>query len=90
MFTKIGPNAVVSDEGYLVQRSARHSLEYRVGERTIKVEVEPGDGLAVYTRTISNWETPDGLSPVSDAERSRVVDGIARALSFLGIDYILI
>ncbi len=90
MLTKTGPNAVESDEGFSVRRTGRNSLEYRSGQRLVKVEVEPGKGLAIYGQTIRSWEYPSGDEPITAQQRNEILDNIASALAFLGVDYVIV
>ncbi len=90
MFTKRGPNAVESDEGFAIRRTARYSLEYREGDRKLEVEVEPGDGLAVYGESIRFWDSSTGGEPVTAAEKASILQNIARALDFLGVKNVIL
>ena len=89
MFKKVGPNAVESSEGYSVKRESRFALEYRIGDKKIVVEVEPGEGLAIYRESITHWETPSGLERLSAEERERILAHILAALEFLGTKYVV-
>ena len=89
MLKKIGPNAVESSEGYSVRRLSRFELEYRIGDKRVVVEVEPGDGLAIYRQSMTHWETPAGFKSLSAEERERALTDIRGALEFLGTKYVM-
>ncbi len=78
-FRKTGINAVKAEEGFTVCRKNRFELEYCEAGKCISIEVEPGDGLAIYVSSIN-----------LDAEnKKRVINNICEALRFLKIDYVL-
>ncbi len=89
MFKKVGPNEVESDEGFSVKRTARHSLEYRAQGKSVVVEVEPGDGLAVYRASIGAWQAGQSSGPVTKEERESMLVNISRALTFLRIKHLI-
>ena len=90
MFKQIGPNEAASSEGYRVKRSGRFELQYIEEERKVSVEVEPGDGLAIYTSSIKHWEMNDGSgTAVSSEESAEIVERISEALNFLNTKYII-
>jgi hypothetical protein len=87
---KLGPNWVESSEGYSVRRAGRMSLIYREGDKEVEIEVEPGDGLAVYSQTIREWRPPHHEEALSEGDRERVLTRVAEALRFLGVDVVLV
>ena len=90
MFKQIGPNEVTSSEGFSVKRSGRFELQYVEAGREISVEVESGDGLAVYTSAISHWKMSNGSEvEVSDGELEQIVDRISKGLTFLNIEHVI-
>lgn len=64
-------------------------LRYTESGKSLIVEVEPGDGLAVYTSTITGWQTPHEAEPFTASDKTRVIANIAEALRFLGVDFVL-
>jgi len=90
MFKQLGPNEAASTEGYSIKRAGRFELLYTEGERKISVEVEPGDGLAIYTSSISYWKMNDGSEvEVTSEELEKVVARISKALNFLNTEHVI-
>jgi hypothetical protein len=89
MFTKLGPNSAKSDEGFMVSRISRDELEYKIGSKRLLVEVEPGDGLAIYPSTIVWWETEGEKEYVSKRQKAKIIKNICDALDFLKIKYVI-
>jgi len=87
VFKKTGPNAALSDEGFFVKRLTRNSLEYREGNRSLIIEVEPGIDLAIYKDSIQTWNQPEGRSVVASQEKQRILDNVQKAMAFLGINF---
>jgi hypothetical protein len=89
MFKKIGPNAAESSEGFQVERSGRAEIRYSQGELKFKLEVEPGNALAIYTNSIVGWEDSDEPVALTPDQRERVLQNISAALEFLNIPHVL-
>jgi hypothetical protein len=89
MFTQLGPNSVQSSNGFKVERKSRIQIKYTEGERSVVIEVEPGDGLAIYVSSIAAWTTLAGNEPIGRGEVARIVDNLCQALEFLKIPYLL-
>jgi len=89
MFTKLGPNSVKSDEGFTVSRISRDEIEYKIDNKRLLIEVEPGDGLAIYPSTIEWWETEGDKEYVSKEEKAQILKNICDALDFLKIKYVI-
>jgi hypothetical protein len=51
----------------------------------MEIEVEPGDGLAIYSQTM-HWTTPRNDQEITPQERARIMTRILAALDQLGID----
>lgn len=83
MFSRIGPNAVKSTDGFSVSRTTRNSIRYTEGQREIDIEVEPGDGLAIYKSSITAWTHGGYREPVLSHEVTRVIENLCAALEFL-------
>jgi hypothetical protein len=64
-------------------------LKYTEGNRSLIIEVEPGEGLAVYRSSISVWSPPNEGEPVGGDERERIIRNICAALDFLHVPYVL-
>lgn len=78
-FKKIGANEAESNEGFIVRRNSRCELEYIEAGKSIFIEVEPGEGLAVYISSLN----------IDAKEKERIAKNISSALKFLNIDYLL-
>jgi hypothetical protein len=85
MYKSLGPSWVESSDGYTVRRTNRTELIYTEGDREVDVEVEPGDGLAVYAQTISEWKAPFGDHPLTATDRQRILTRIMDALAHMGV-----
>ncbi|HRZ46169.1 MAG TPA: Imm74 family immunity protein [Candidatus Paceibacterota bacterium] len=89
MFTRLGPNSAQSSEGFRVERTGRMELKYTEADRNLVVEVEPGEGLAIYRSSISGWNPPNESEALTDDDRQRIVRNICAALDFLQVPYVL-
>jgi hypothetical protein len=80
---------IESDEGFAVRALGRAGLEYREGEKIMRVDSEmlvgPA-GLVLYKASIRSWEPPHDREVVDDAGRDRIVDNIRRAFRFEGFE----
>lgn len=76
-FKQIGMNAVASDDGFVVRRKSRSELEYVENDRHVSIEVEPGDGLAVY------------VSGLECDNMDRIIRNVCAALNHMKVRYIL-
>jgi len=79
-FNRTGINSVESDEGFSVRRKSRFEIEYCESDKCMIVDVEPGEGLAIYTSSIK----------VNNVEKDRIINNICASLDFLDIDYIIV
>ena len=84
MFKIIGPNEVESDLGYSVRRADRFLLIYAEGDHVLHIEVEPGDGLAIYSSTLRSWLPPYDNEVVGVREREQILARIVDALHYMG------
>lgn len=64
-------------------------LKYSENHRSLLVEVEPGDGLAIYQSSISAWNPPNEGDAITSEERERIIRNICDALDFLQVKYVL-
>jgi hypothetical protein len=89
MFTQLGPNSAQSSNGFKVERTGRDHLKYSEGDRFIVIDVEPGDGLAIYTSSISTWSGGSEAEPVKQPEIDRIIKNVCQALDFLQTPYVV-
>lgn len=87
-YTQLGPNCVESSASYRVRGAARTCVLYSEADREVAVEVEPGDGLAVYAQTIVAWRPPNEASPLSEGDRKRIMVRVVDALRYMGVSAI--
>lgn len=87
--TKIGPNAARSSDGFTVNTQSRYEMEYEAGGKKLLIEVEPGEGLAVYRSSVRTWLPPHDKEELTDEEIATVIERVCVALKFLGIKYVL-
>ena len=88
MFERVGPNEAKSDSGFSVRRSGRNDLIYTDQGHRLVVEVEPGDGLAVYMSQVTAWAEPSDES-ISTEKKIEIRENIASALTYLGIRHVM-
>jgi hypothetical protein len=89
MFTRLGSNSAQSTDGFRVERTGRMELKYTEGNHVLTVEVEPGDGLAIYRSSIRAWNSPNENDDFTDEDKQRIIHNICAALDFLGTPYVL-
>ncbi len=89
MFTKIDANRVISDEGFEVKRISRNHIEYKEGTRKLMIEVELGDGLAIYISPIYSWTYPEENEIIKKKKLGIITRNISKALDFLNIKYVI-
>lgn len=90
MFKQLGPNSAQSSEGFKVERTGRTDLKYSEGVRSIIIEVEPGDGLAIYTSSIVAWTVGDIPEPIHREDADRIIRNVCEALDFLQTPYVVV
>lgn len=85
-FTELGPNRLASaNPAFIVARTNRHTMQYVEIDETIDIEVEPGDGLAIYMATA---KSPRG--EVDEARRAIIAERIESAMRFWGHAFIIV
>lgn len=89
MFKQLGPNSAESSDGFKVERTGRSELRYTEGARSVIIEVEPGDGLAIYTSSISAWSLGGTTKPIHREEVDRITRNVGEALDFLQTPYVV-
>lgn len=89
MFTQLGPNAAQSSEGFKVERTGRDYLKYSENNRYILIDVEPGNGLAIYTSSISVWSGGSETEPIEKMDVERIIKNVCKALDYLQTPYVV-
>jgi hypothetical protein len=64
------------------------TVVYAEGNRQAVVEVEPGNGLAVYAQSIREWSPPHDDDPFTASDRQRILTRVLDGLRHLGVDVI--
>jgi hypothetical protein len=85
MFTKTGMNAVESSEGFSVARLSRNDLQYSEGPESVIIEVEPGNGLAIYASTLNSWNH----QPIDSAKKEQILARVSDALKYMEVEHII-
>jgi hypothetical protein len=89
-FTKVGPNRVQSDQGFVFWMRNPFDLHYFEGEREIAVpgEMLTGDTeLLVSISVIKSWMPPFDREIIEQAKMEQITANISTALDFLGITH---
>jgi hypothetical protein len=89
MFSKSGPNTVVSDEGFSVQVLGRTGLKYTEGTKEMRVDsvvLAGPHGMVVYSASVRTWAPPHQEEVVDEYVRARIIENIKRAFKFEGFD----
>ena len=89
MFTSPRPNLYESSEGFSVEVLGRTGLRYREASREMFVDSElltGPSGMAVYEDTIRRWDPPYENVPVTDSDRTRILNNIRDAFRSQGFD----
>ena len=99
-FTKINNNGVKCDEGFVVQSMDRNEMEYREGDRRLKVYVEnwsaapvgrwskPGEyGIDFMLSRAEHWEPPHDNELISEEKREQIKKRLIAAMNFWGYKY---
>jgi hypothetical protein len=85
MFVIPRANVIESDEGFSVEVLGRTGMKYREGDRSLSLYSEvlaTGYGIAIWTRTISQWDPPHDGEPIGPEKKAVIVDNIKRAMEF--------
>lgn len=89
-FTKIGPNCVQSDRGFVFWMRNPFDLHYCEAEREIAVpgEMLTGDKeLLVSLSAIKSWMPPFDGDIIGQTKKDQIAANISAALDFLGITH---
>jgi hypothetical protein len=87
MLTKINPQGVKSDKGFVVQFTGRFELQYIENDRSLSIIVEPGPTETIYIESIETWRPPFETDIIPVARKAQIKKNIEEALDFLGIKY---
>ena len=88
-FTKIGPNKVQSDRGFVFWMKSPFQLHYSENNHELIVPSEMMTGnteLLASVSTIKLWKVPQG-EIVNEPDKARITENIGEALKFLGVRY---
>jgi len=89
-FTKVGPNKVSSDQGFVFWMRNPFSLHYFEGEHEIVLPGEMLTGekqLLVSVSTIKSWKSPFVKEAITQPKKDQIVANISAALNFLGVKH---
>lgn len=89
MFSVPRPNLYESTEGFSVEVLGQTGIRYREFGKSAFVdsEVLPGpSGMVVYKDSIQSWEPPNENSPMTAADRKRILENIRAAFRFQGFN----
>lgn len=85
-FKKVAPNLAESDT-FSVCRVDRDTLRYKEYDHFLDIEVEIGDGLAIYASAIRCWSSPNDSSSISEEKKKEIIERVCAALDFLKPSY---
>lgn len=91
MFTRIDPNTVRSTSGFTVQAVRIHDVKYTEAEKSVTIsgEILVGDpGYVLYTSTLKRWDPPHNGVMLEGSKRQEIIDNIAQALRFMGVEFV--
>lgn len=84
-----GDTIVSDDEGWSVRVLGRTGLEYRVGDRTMRIDSEilaAPHGAAIYTSSMRESRTPHEDERLTETDRRRIVEHVRRAFAAWGYE----
>jgi hypothetical protein len=64
-------------------------LRYEEDGRSLFIEVEAGDGLAVYAQTISGWDPPHHGEKISADKKTEILQNVGAALEYMNVKYVI-
>ena len=86
-FSEPEPNLIASSSGFSVRVLGRTGMRYIEGPRSVWIDSEvlaqPGS-IVIFEPSIRVWESPDDPGPVTDHDRSQIVQNIKRAFDACG------
>lgn len=87
-FTMVNPTWAVSARGFETGFTGRYSMEYREGDRLLKIGTESlGPAAFIYLADARRWEPPHDAEPIPDEKRASIRENIAAAMRFLRTGY---
>ncbi len=95
MFTRLNPQGVQSDRGFVVQSVARFTVEYREGSRKISVYVEPGIAESgkycdiIQRNAFERWDGDPDYVVLPVEKQEDVLANFIEAMQFLGMEVIV-
>lgn len=89
MFTKLTPQKVKHDSGYIVQTGSRESLQYLKGNIKAEVKADFGNITRIYRESLVLHKDGVAILP-SIEEHELILKHITDALTFLGENYELL
>ena len=81
-------NWFVSDDGFSVEFLGRSGIEYKEGEKSLRVDSEmlaPPYGIAIYRESIRRWHPPFESVLLTAEHKNRIVDNIALVIESQGL-----
>lgn len=87
-FTKLGPNKVQSDDGFVLWMRNPFQLHYSEGDHELVVPGEMLTGeteLLVSVSAIKNWKPPYDGEIIGSPKKEQIISNIEAALKFMGI-----
>jgi hypothetical protein len=88
VFTEPRVNLFVSDEGFSVEFLGRNGIEYKEGEKSMRVDTEmlvPPHGVSIYQESIKGWRRPFESVLLTAEHKNRIVDNISRVIESQGL-----
>jgi len=78
-------NVVESDAGFSIEILGRTGMKYREGEKSLFVDSEvlvQGQGIAISSKSIREWDPPYTASPISPEKRDAIINNIRQAMEY--------
>jgi hypothetical protein len=89
---KVNLQSVVDDdEGFLLSRMSRSSVEYSEGDHVLCIEVESGEddkgnyNLGIYWPMVLTWQSPNEKVFITKTKRQEIKNRVDRSLKALDI-----
>ena len=85
-FSAPRPNLIESDTGFSAEVMGRTGIRYREGARSVLVDAEvlTKRGIALWSRSIKQWEPPHQADRLEAADRVRILENLRRAFASQG------
>lgn len=88
VFTEPRVNLFVSDEGFSVEFLGRNGIEYKEGEKSMRVDSEllvPPHGVSIYQQSMKGWRRPFESVVLTAEHKHQIVDNISRVIELQGL-----